>query len=86
MLYSCLGGTGHGNAGTSEGQLGTATVSLFVPALGGAPLEPSRGLELTVKGWGRGGDWSLVPRPVEVWTVSPVGQSVLVFVQGPEVS
>lgn len=77
---------GMGNAGTSEGQLGTATVSLFAPALGGAPLEPSRGLKLTVKGWGRGGDWSLVARPAEVWTVSLVGQSILVFVQGPKVS
>ena len=44
-----------GNAGASEGQLGTAAVSLFVPPLGRAPPEPSRGLKLTVKGWGRGG-------------------------------
>ena len=43
-----------GHAGASEGQLGTAAVSLFVPPLGRAAPEPSRGLKLTVKGWGRG--------------------------------
>lgn len=45
---SCIAGTrveyGLENAGTSEGQLGTAAVSLFVLPLGRVPPEQSRGV------------------------------------------